>query len=119
MKMIKLKINGIKPTRLDLDPTKQSGTRRRAMANIRRKLLNAKREVQALVKSLPSTLVANRTTYTYELDDFRLQTVDERIRDIINKWFETMTSEHVGNTEEIRNSLHDDADFIKDLKKKL
>tara|TARA_B110000503_G_C6848146_1_gene289645 strand:- start:54 stop:428 length:375 start_codon:yes stop_codon:yes gene_type:complete len=38
---------------------------------------------------------------------------------LINKWFETMTSEHVGNTEEIRNSLHDDADFIKDLKKKL
>ena len=91
--MIKLKINGIKPTRLDLDPTKQSGTRRRAMANIRRKLLGAKREVQALVKSLPSTLVSNIATYTYELDDFRLQTVDERIRDIINKWFETQTDD--------------------------
>jgi hypothetical protein len=80
-----------KLTRIELDPTKQAGTRRRAMANIRRKLKGAKREVQALVKSLPSKLVANRTTYIYELDDLRVQTVDIRIREIINKWFETQS----------------------------
>ena len=87
MKSLKSK----KLTRIELDPTKQSGTRRRAMGNIRRRLLGAKREVQALVKSLPSTLVANRTTYEYKLDDLRMQTVDIRIREIINKWFETQT----------------------------
>jgi hypothetical protein len=86
-----LKSNIKKFTRIELDPTKQAGTRRRAMANIRRKLLGAKREVQALVKSLPATLVTNRTEYIYELDDIRMQTVDIRIREIINKWFETQT----------------------------
>jgi hypothetical protein len=86
-----LKLNAKKFTRIELDPTKQAGTRRRAMANIRRKLLGAKREVQALISDLPATLVTNRTQYTYELDDLRVQTVDIRIREIINKWFETQT----------------------------
>ena len=79
----------MKITRIERDPTKQAGNRRRVMANIRRRLKGAYGDVKALISELPATPVTNKVTYTYELDDFRVQTIDQRIREIINFWFET------------------------------
>ena len=81
----------LKASRIDKDPTKQSGNRRRAMTDINKRLNGAYRDVIALYTSMPKEFVANRVTYRYLLDDFRLQSTDERIRQIINDWFDTAT----------------------------
>ena len=81
----------MKITQIQRDPTKQAGTRRRAMANVRRRLKGAYDDVRALISDLPATLVTNEVSYSYELDDFRVQNIDIRIREIINFWFETQT----------------------------
>lgn len=81
----------LKASRIDKDPTKQAGNRRRSVTDINRRLLGAYRQVLDLYKDLPKEFVSNKTTYRYLLDDFRLQSVDERIRQIINDWFDTST----------------------------
>ena len=81
----------MKITRIERDPTKQAGTRRRVMANIRRRLKGAYIDVRTLINDLPAEIVTNKVSYTYDLDDLRMMTIDQRIREIINTWFETQT----------------------------
>jgi hypothetical protein len=82
----------LKITRIERDPTKQAGTRRRFMANIRRRLKGAYVDVRELISELPGEIVNNKVSYVYELDDSRVQNIDERIREIINFWFQTQTN---------------------------
>ena len=61
------------------------------MANVRRRLKGAYVDIRALISELPAEIVTNKVTYTYALDDFRMQSIDQRIREIINFWFQTQS----------------------------
>jgi len=78
------------PSRSDADPTRQAGNRRKAIADLKRRLNSAKREVLDVFSSVP---VTNRVTYIYEIDPSQLLTVDDRIRQIINYWLETQSED--------------------------
>ena len=77
------------------DPTRQAGNRRRAIADIRRRLRGAKRDIVALIDSANVTLktsshsVVNRTAYQWEMDPERLRQIDALIFDTVNRWFDT------------------------------
>jgi len=62
----------LKASRIDKDPTKQSGNRRRAMTDINRRLKGAYRDVIGVYNGLPKEFVSNRVTYEYLIDDFSL-----------------------------------------------
>lgn len=75
------------------DPTRQAGNRRRAMANIRKRLKGAKAQVLALIDTIPvfiqNTMELNRTKYTWEMSPERISQVDALIFEIVNQWFDT------------------------------
>lgn len=78
------------------DPTKQAGNRRRAIAELRKRLRGAQEEVLRVFNDIPvrtqetnrDALTVNRE-YIYELSPERVGSIDALIRDIINRWFET------------------------------
>lgn len=74
------------------DPTKQAGNRRRCMAEWRKRLAGAQSDVLALVGSVPA-IVVNKKVYTWDVSGSRLETVDDRIREVIDFWFQTQTSD--------------------------
>ncbi len=83
-----------------VDPTRQAGNRRRAIADIRKRLKGAQEEVLAIIDDLPYTtrtvnqsMITNRTEYIYELSADRVASIDALIRQIVNGWFETAPDE--------------------------
>lgn len=77
------------------DPTQQAGVRRRAIAELRKRLDGAQKDVIALFDDIPSRKVTvNRSTYIYELSAERVNDIDAIIRDIVASWFDTQTDKH-------------------------
>lgn len=82
-----------------VDPSKQAGNRRRAMANIRNRLAIVRKNINELIDSIPvklsvnNSIAANRNSYVWEMSPQRQSQVDVFIRDIVNRWFETQTPE--------------------------
>lgn len=79
------------------DPTKQAGNRRRAMANIRKRLQGAKTQVLNLIDTIPisvqNSMVINRVKYTWDMSPERISQVDALIFEILNQWFDTTTDQ--------------------------
>lgn len=82
------------------DPTKQAGNRRRAIAELKRRLNGAQKDVLAIIDDLPYTTqvvnrdsVTNLTVYQYELSAERVASIDAFIRRLLNDWFDTSTDD--------------------------
>lgn len=85
-------------SRLELDPTRQAGNRRKANATLKKRLTGAKREVNQLVDSfrvekttVPGRYKINAVRYEWLIDEQRLAGVDAEIKAIISRWFGTQT----------------------------
>jgi SPP1 gp7 family putative phage head morphogenesis protein len=63
------------------------------MANIRNRLAGAKRQVLALIDTIPvlkqNHIDVNRSAYTWEMSPERISQVDALIFEIVNQWFDT------------------------------
>lgn len=88
------------PSRLELDPTRQAGNRRKANATLKKRLAGAKREVNQLVESfrvekttVPDRYKVNAVRYEWLIDEQRLAGVDAEIKAIISRWFGTQTEQ--------------------------
>ena len=95
--MTTLKINK-RRTMLE-DPTRQAGNRRRAIANLRKRLDGAKKEIFKIVDSISvrvsanNSIINNRTTYIWDMSPERQSEVDSIIRQTIDRWLATQTPE--------------------------
>lgn len=94
--MMKVKIL---TTRQELDPTRQAGNRRKASANLKKRLEGARREVNKLIDSfsvekttVPDAYKINAVKYEWLIDSARLEQVDNEIKSIIDRWFQTQTN---------------------------
>ena len=82
------------PTQAEKYPTRQVTNIKKAQAEIKRRMREAKKQVLALVDSIPvkslavSQFVQNEITYIYELSATRFLEVEQEIRDIISEWLE-------------------------------
>src|SRR5690606_17035686 len=77
------------------DPTQQAGVRRRAIAELRKRLKGAQTDVLALFDSIPTrTIQTNAVRYVYEVAPARVNSIDALIREIVNGWFATQTDRH-------------------------
>lgn len=78
-----------------IDPARQAGNRRRAIANLRKRLKAAQGEILPIIDSIPvsvsinNSVVANKATYSWDVSPQRLGEIELLIRNIMNKWFQT------------------------------
>ena len=81
------------------DPTKQAGNRRRAIAELKRRLRGIASDIDRLIDSISvrlsvqNSLSTNRTTYIWEISPERQATTDARIREVVDFWVDTQTNE--------------------------
>lgn len=90
----------MKLTRLDKDPTGQSTNRRKANADLKRRLKSAMRDVISYIDSIPvdkrvinKSILVNKVSYEWLIAPDRLGGVDARIREIVDYWMQTQTVE--------------------------
>ena len=72
------------PSRVEKDPTQQAGNRRKAKADIARRIKSTRGPILALLDSIPvQSIEVNATVYRYDLVADRLIDINNEIRRII------------------------------------
>jgi SPP1 gp7 family putative phage head morphogenesis protein len=72
------------------DPTRLAGVKRRAIAELRKRLKGARKDVIALFNSIPYRVITvNRDNYVYELSPSALANINQTISDMVDSWLET------------------------------
>lgn len=80
----------IVPTSLEKDPTRESGNRRRAKAELTRRLNEAQKQIMPLIEAIPvERIEVKKVKFVYSMDEARLENLFNEIAAIINLWLQT------------------------------